>query len=522
MARLLDALRAMGDRWYTKVGESMRADLTWFEEFAAVWNGRAIITTGPPARCIQVDACLTGVGATDGVLAYAARVAPDHDPIHNITEIEAANVVIALHTFISEADAGTRIQVQCDNIPAVQAFTYGRAQNPILAECARAAWMVEALFNVKLCFIHLPGTQNRTADALSRAHVSPAYHSLAAEFIESHKLTVVRPCTYVLSFLTPSIKTRSGVRLASDPGGGQTIGGQGTRHHEGPPGGRQGARHLSPPLQDGSHAHDRDGRVRLDRASTGERGFTGDGQEQGVGSARLHPFGGRFPPGLRPYQGVQGDGCGSKDEGVPPSEEGARTTVTPEGRHRRTATGPQRADGQGGSAPYLLRCVAPVGGRPIHHGHIRPLSSPHKGRYFGARPAPCGYQMGQEPPKLQSGESSDSRQNWRSAHMSSDSAREGLGCKPRYATNGPSICVQRIAPPDTHITHQGSMDSKTQRAGGRSVGLHAPQPEEGTSHHSVRGGLHRTRGSAPWGLEVDSIPDIYYNRCTREDLKSTD
>ena len=122
MARLLDALRNMKDRWYTKVDNVMRADLEWFRQFACSWNGRLVIPHGPSSRLIQVDACLTGVGATDGVWAYAAQVAPDDDPIHNITEIEAANVVIALHTFISEADAGTRITVECDNIATVQAL----------------------------------------------------------------------------------------------------------------------------------------------------------------------------------------------------------------------------------------------------------------------------------------------------------------------------------------------------------------------------------------------------------------
>ena len=196
MARLLEALRAMKDSWYVKVDDVMRADLVRFEEFAMDWNGRSLITKGPPRRHIMVDACLTGIGATDGTWAYAAPVAPDHDPIHNITEIEAANVIVVLHTFISAAVAGTRVAIHCDNMPSVQALTYGKADNPILAECARAAWMIEALFNVKLCFIHVPGIYNPIADALRRAHSSQAHHDFASRLLKEHSLHVVRPCRY--------------------------------------------------------------------------------------------------------------------------------------------------------------------------------------------------------------------------------------------------------------------------------------------------------------------------------------
>ena len=144
ISRLLQALRAFGDRMYIKVTDDMRADMSWFLKFLIPWNGLSLIPRASPTRNIQVDACLTGVGATDGTVAYAARIAPDADPVANITEIEAANIVIALHTFITGADAGGHIRVECDNLPSVQALTSGRAHNPILAECARAIWMLHA------------------------------------------------------------------------------------------------------------------------------------------------------------------------------------------------------------------------------------------------------------------------------------------------------------------------------------------------------------------------------------------
>ena len=522
MARLLAALRDMGDRWYTKVSDSMKADLMWFEEFAMSWNGRAIITSGPPVRRIQVDACLTGVGATDGRLAYAARVTPDNDPIHNITEIEAANVVIALHTFISAADAGTRVQVQCDNMSTVQAFTHGRAQNPILTECARAVWMVEALFNVKLCFTHLPGTQNGIADALSRAHMSPAYHNLAAEFITSMNLIIIQPCTYVLSFLTPSITTRSGVQLASIPGRGPSGGLEGSGDVEGTPRSRQGARVLRLPLQHGPNADVADGRVRMDRADLGRRGVTRDGQEQDLSSTCLHTSGGGLAARLRPHQSIQGAGRGAQNERASSNKEGASPPLAPEGCHRSAAHRPQRSDGQGGIAPDIFRCPSAVGGRPLHHGHIRPRSPSHKGRHIGARPTQGGYQVGQKPTELQSVKSSHTEQNWGPPYMSGGGPGVGTSGEPTDIANGTTVCLQRLTPPGSDFSHKGGVDSKNQRAWGGPHRVHTSQLEEGVRHDGIRGRLHRAGGPAARGLEVLSIQDLYRDRCPKEDLKSTD
>ena len=201
ISRLLQALRGCGDRWYIGVTDSIRADLQWFLEFLVTWNGVSLVPSPAPHRTIQVDACLTGVGAHDGQVAYAARIAPDNDPVANITEIEAANIVIALHTFLTDDDAGGHIMIHCDNLPSVQALTSGRANNTVLAECARAIWMLQARYAIKISYSHIAGQDNQVADALSRAHTSMAYYNLAKDFIKTIDLIVVHPCTHILSNL---------------------------------------------------------------------------------------------------------------------------------------------------------------------------------------------------------------------------------------------------------------------------------------------------------------------------------
>ena len=158
--------------WYTGVTGEIRLDIDWFIQFASQWNGISLIPAPSPNRSIQVDASLTGIGETDGLEAYGGQVAPDHDPATNITELEAANVIVALHTFLSDADRGSHILVECDNLPAVQALRWGKAKNAVLMEVARMGSMVQAIFDLRITFAHVPGLENTLADALSCAHSS--------------------------------------------------------------------------------------------------------------------------------------------------------------------------------------------------------------------------------------------------------------------------------------------------------------------------------------------------------------
>ena len=138
VARLLEALRATKGR-FLNVNADMRADFRWFLEFGENWNGRSYIPDIEPSRDIYVDACLSGIGASDGKSAYAKQVANIEDGANNITELEAINVVVALHTMLSEQDRATHVRIHCDNLAVVQVLQSGKAVNALLLDCARVA-----------------------------------------------------------------------------------------------------------------------------------------------------------------------------------------------------------------------------------------------------------------------------------------------------------------------------------------------------------------------------------------------
>ena len=127
VSRLLNTLRGTRGGMIT-VNEDMKRDLEWFIQFAEDWNGVSVIPQNEPSKTILVDACLTGVGGTDGQIVYAHQILDVADGDYNITELEAINVVIALHTLITQQDRGRHITVRCDNKAAVAALCSGRAK----------------------------------------------------------------------------------------------------------------------------------------------------------------------------------------------------------------------------------------------------------------------------------------------------------------------------------------------------------------------------------------------------------
>ena len=346
ISRLLQAFRAFGDGNVIKVTSDMRADMAWFLEFMVPWNGVSLIPSATLHKTIQVDACLTGIGATDGNAAYAARIAPDTDPVANITEIEAANIVIALHTFITDADAGGHVHIQCDNLPSVQALTSGRAHNPVLAECARAIWMLQARFAFKVSFSHIAGDLNVIADALSRAHLTKAYHGLAHEFIKSMNLVVVRPCTHILSYLYPPILSRSGMELAGGKSGAEAGTGPSTWNSSSSEGDCGGADGVLLQVPHRSPRHDRDRCVSVGRVSGEQEYLPRKHQKQGLARKDLHETQRSGNDRIRAHTCRTSPRWGGKAQGLrPETEKGCHTSSYTTSCPTGSADGPRRAYG---------------------------------------------------------------------------------------------------------------------------------------------------------------------------------
>ena len=188
ICRLLAA--AQGD--IITVSREVRADLKWFARYLAGANGKAIIPCRRVVMHIWADACLKGSGASDGHRYYEFVFPRGLADNHIIAHLEALNCLAAARLFITRGAAGGIVEVMCDNRPSVDAFTSGRARDPVLAACTRALWYVAAEADVDLVFTHVPGEGMALSDALSRASLDASSRARADNFINGLGLTSVK------------------------------------------------------------------------------------------------------------------------------------------------------------------------------------------------------------------------------------------------------------------------------------------------------------------------------------------
>ena len=182
ICRLLAALRATTGE-VILVSKEAKADLNWFVQYLADANGKAVIPCRRVVLRIWADACLKGSGASDGQRYYEFTFPRPLADGHIIAHLEALNCLAAARLFVDRSTAGGIVEIMCDNRPSVDAFTSGRARDPVLAACARALWFVAAKADAELVFTHVPGEGMALPDALSRASLDSTFRARADAFI---------------------------------------------------------------------------------------------------------------------------------------------------------------------------------------------------------------------------------------------------------------------------------------------------------------------------------------------------
>ena len=328
-----------------------------------------------------MDACLSGIGGSDTHRAYAGQVAPLHDDAANITELEAINVVVALHTFLSSDDTATHVQIHCDNMAAVQVLQSGRGRNRLLLECARAAWMVQAILDVHLSYVHIPGSDNQVADCLSRAHLSPLHHAQAAKTIDECTLVMNAPCLHIFENICVPVLSRSGHAIVTGQSCHDTTKCKSTGHVGKP--GINGTdirrvctagtvRPLVPhPPYD----------VRIHGILGATHPGSCDNKEQDVPCKDISPDGRRSNTRSRSPPCRPSIGWAPTEQELCPKHQGCN-------QHGPTTQGPllhptNNNRGRGGSrnTPYVLRCTPPIRGGTTDHQQVRPHAAPYTERH---------------------------------------------------------------------------------------------------------------------------------------------
>ena len=509
VSRLLESLR-QATNTSIKVTEDMRADLAWFIQFCGEWNGVGIIAPAAPDRVIMVDACLSGLGGTDGQYAYGLQVAPVQDGAANITELEAANVVVALHTLLGEKDRGSHILVRCDNFATVQALRSGRAKNHILQECARAAWMVQALLGVDVSYDHIPGVQNDVADALSRAHLNLKYKQAADSFIDHYFLSPVFPCTYFLYNMDALLVSRSGHGIAPPQGRGPTRDSTGTRHQGQPHLGGGHIHSLHGPLQPRPSDTISGGGVRLPGVYGGAHTGPRNNKEQGLAYQDVPaPHGGLHGCHLTP-KSAHGPGGIRQGQDVSDQEE----EPTPGSFIHEGSEGPPRhrrgSGGQGSSPHHILRRASTIRDRPHDDELLQPVPPPYQGRLrANADPWFPPHQVGQEHAKGVRIKTRALANHSRLHHVPNTSPAGEHGRGTDFYPVRPVADVPRYRQTRSSFTHKENMERSTPACWRGHNKFISPQPQENGCVSSPPQGLFRGGNPTPRGVEVGRVQNLY-------------
>ena len=135
--RMLNNLREMPHRGRDTLSLGFKRDLEFFRRLLPQYNGVRILDKSS-VDCqehLELDACLTGCGATTGDHHYS-EVFPDFvlQGQHQIAHLELLNVVVAVKVW-QEQWAGRHVKVSWDNMNACLAIQSGRSRDPFVQSC---------------------------------------------------------------------------------------------------------------------------------------------------------------------------------------------------------------------------------------------------------------------------------------------------------------------------------------------------------------------------------------------------
>ena len=175
MSSLLNGLRGLRPNQHLVISSEIRADLQWWLQFLARFNGVSIIP--PPAYSPDVlftDACLAGVGGHFQNQCFHApfpAVIPSTQE-YNINVKELLAIIVALRLW-GPYMQGSRLLLRSDNMDAVLAINNRRSRSPLIQQCLRVIWFICASYDFDLHAEHVPGHLNVAADLLSRWSSDP-------------------------------------------------------------------------------------------------------------------------------------------------------------------------------------------------------------------------------------------------------------------------------------------------------------------------------------------------------------
>lgn len=196
VARMLDTLRAMGERNWTSIDKEFRKDIEWFQRYGDASNGIHLYKVPRTAIVMECDSSKTGAGGNSGQFCYSWRYDTQHvQRFSAIHQLEAVNIIVAFRTLAHLHDVqSAQVIIMTDNAASSYALETGKTRDPVLAACSRELWLEAAKSDHHIVIQHKPGVELVLADALSRRHSDKKKKAdLADSIIHRDSLEIVSP-----------------------------------------------------------------------------------------------------------------------------------------------------------------------------------------------------------------------------------------------------------------------------------------------------------------------------------------
>ena len=179
---------------------ALLADLRWWNEFLAVYNGVSLLRSPPwidTTVRFYTDACISGIGGFfDGRFFHSSYPPFIDTALLYIALLEMLAVIVSLQLW-SEELRGQRILVRTDNQNTELAINTGRSRVSFVQSCLRELWFYASCFDFELRAFYISGHQNTIADSLSRWDNDPKFQHTFYEAAHLHH----NPLTeYIFSF----------------------------------------------------------------------------------------------------------------------------------------------------------------------------------------------------------------------------------------------------------------------------------------------------------------------------------
>ena len=164
--RIFELLRSNYNEQKIKITTEFQCDLRWFQKVLQVYNGVSIYDYVLSAETLELDACLTGLGARWDHFVHHLLVPKNYKNM-GIVHMEMGSIVVALRAF-GPMWSRKRILVKCDNEAVVHVLSAGCTKDLFLGVCAQNVWFWATLQDIEVSYVHILGRNNKTADLLSR------------------------------------------------------------------------------------------------------------------------------------------------------------------------------------------------------------------------------------------------------------------------------------------------------------------------------------------------------------------